>query len=157
MDDDERLRTTPRPEPGPLATADTALCHTERLGQEAATGGQLRLRPLTHSPAPVSRFTLANCDCLSELIVCIYSIYCANLPDATLSLKLNTVFFGFCQIRYPVLTQSRNNALLHHVTNNFNVGVFLESSESAGCRLPMSLSGEVCRTLGSSLFLSGEK
>ena len=55
MDDDERLRTTPRPEPGPLATADTALCHTEAGpgGQEAATGGQLgllRLRPLTTPP-----------------------------------------------------------------------------------------------------------
>ena len=33
MDDDERLR----PEPGPLATADTALCHSEPP-QEAGPG-----------------------------------------------------------------------------------------------------------------------
>ena len=46
-----------------------------------------------HSPASVSRFTLTNCDCLSELIVCIYSIYCANWPYATLSLKLNKGFW----------------------------------------------------------------
>ena len=58
MDDDERLRTTPRPEPGPLATADTALCHTERLGQEAATGGQLRLRPLTPPPRSLGLLSL---------------------------------------------------------------------------------------------------
>ena len=53
--------------------------------------------------------------------------------------------------------QERNNGLLNHVTNKFNVGVFLESAESAGCRLPISLSGEICRTLGTILLLGGEK
>ena len=60
MDDDERLR----PEPGPLATADTALCHSEPPqeagpGPGEATGGQLR--PLSPLLASVSRFTLTNC------------------------------------------------------------------------------------------------
>ena len=53
MDDDERLRTTPRPEPGP---GHSWLC----TGGRAATRAS-QLRPLSlPPPASGSRFTLAN-------------------------------------------------------------------------------------------------
>ena len=53
MDDDGRLRTSQRPQPGPLATADTALCPQQGRLQPGPGGRHWRTAEAPHPSLPL--------------------------------------------------------------------------------------------------------